>query len=121
MFAYEKLEVWQAAKNVAVKVYSATRNFPTEEKYGLISQINRAIVSVASNIAEGNSRTSLNEKAHFTEISYGSLMEVCCHFQIALELGFIGQETWTFLYKDLEQLARLLSAYRNSQLNRMTR
>jgi four helix bundle protein len=55
-FAFEKLEVWKAAKEFAVSIYKVTRSFPTEERFGLVSQMNRAAVSVASNIAEGSAR-----------------------------------------------------------------
>ena len=118
MFIYKKLEVWQLAKNLALEVYKITKKFPLEEKFGLASQLNRAAVSVVSNIAEGTSRRSYKEQAHFTEIAYGSLMEVTCQLQISKELGFVSDDSYKEMYKDLEILARRLSSLRSSQLKR---
>jgi len=75
-YSFEKIEVWQLAKQLTVIIYKLTTNFPDEEKFGLTSQLRRASVSVPSNIAEGNSKSSLKEKAYFTEIAFSSLMEV---------------------------------------------
>ena len=87
-FVFEKLEVWQLAKELAVELYGATKKFPVEERYGLVSQINRAVISVVSNIAEGASRTSKKDRAHFYQIAYSSLMEVAAQLIIAYELTF---------------------------------
>ncbi len=118
MFTYEKLEVWQLSKNVAIKIYEITKKFPSEERYGLVSQMNRAAVSVASNIAEGSSRSSFKEQAYFSEIAYGSLMEVTCQLQIAEELGLVTNEVSNSIYREIELLARKLSSFKKSQLNR---
>jgi four helix bundle protein len=71
MFSFQKLEVWQMAKKMVVDVYEMTSKFPPEERFGLTSQINRAAVSVASNIAEGSGRTSYKDQAHFTQTVEG--------------------------------------------------
>lgn len=118
MFAYEKLEVWQLAKKLTIRIYKITKLFPSDEKYVLVSQLNRASVSIASNIAEGSSRSSFKEQAHFSQMAYGSLMEISCQLEIAKELGFIDNDTWLSIYKDLELLAQKLSALRTSQLKR---
>ena len=67
-------------------------NFPKHEVYGLTSQSNRAAVSVAANIAEGVSRQSLKDQAHFSEIAYGSLMELACLFIIGRDVGVLTDE-----------------------------
>ena len=72
-FKFERLAVWQKALEYADAVYSCTEDFPTRENFGLSSQLRRAAVSVSSNIAEGNSRTSKADYARFIEIAYGSL------------------------------------------------
>ncbi len=69
-FSFEKLNVWIDAKELIKKVYRSTKKFPSEEKFGLTSQLRRASVSVASNIAEGTSRITSKDKAHFTTIAY---------------------------------------------------
>lgn len=118
MFAYEKLGVWQMAKSLIIKVYKLTRYFPDSEKFGLVSQINRAAVSVASNLAEGSGRMSYKEQAYFTQLAYSSLMEVACQLDIARELGFIEEHHWKSVAPDIEDLSYKLSALRNSQLKR---
>ncbi|MDP3028829.1 MAG: four helix bundle protein [Deltaproteobacteria bacterium] len=120
MFSYQKLDVWQMAKKLIVFIYEITRNFPQEEKYGLVSQINRAAISVASNIAEGSGRTSYKDQAHFTQTAYGSLMEIACQFEIAKDLGFIDDLQLDNILNRIVPLADKLSALRKSQLNRFT-
>jgi len=76
MFNFEKLETWHEAIAFADLVYKFTRNFPSEERFGLTNQMRRAAVSVSSNIAEGSSRSSHSDYARFVEIAAGSLFEV---------------------------------------------
>jgi len=87
------LQVWHLAKDLVKEVYRVTKGFPAGEKFGLVSQINRAVISAASNIAEGSGRTSRKDQAHFTQLAYGSLMEVACQMEISFELGFILEMT----------------------------
>lgn len=112
MFSYQKLEVWQFAKKLTIKIYKLTSNYPKSEKYGLVSQINRASVSIISNIAEGNSRSSYKEKVHFIEIAYGSLMEIACQLEISRELNFISKQQWEDVEKDILVLSKKLSSLR---------
>jgi four helix bundle protein len=112
------LTVWQIAKRLVVETYKLTRKFPSEEKFGLVSQIKRAAISVASNIAEGSSRSSYKDQAHFSQLAYGSLMEIACQFELAKELGFIGEEAWQNIYVELETPANKLSALRKSWIRR---
>ena len=90
-FSFESLEVWREARKLVVDTYNLVRKFPKEERYALGDQIRRAVVSIPSNIAEGSGRVSLKEKMHFVEIAYGSLMEVYCQLQIAVDLKFIDE------------------------------
>jgi hypothetical protein len=76
MFNFEKLEVWQEAIQFADSVYTITRTFPDEERFGLTNQMRRAAVSISSNLAEGSSRSSRPDFARFVEIATGSLFEV---------------------------------------------
>jgi four helix bundle protein len=80
--SHKKPDVYQIAMNMVKEVYKATASFPKEEKYTLISQIRRAVVSVCSNIAEGASRFSKKEKKRFYEISRSSLVEMDTHFEL---------------------------------------
>jgi len=76
MFNFEKLEVWHKAIEYADDVYTITRAFPDDERFGLTSQMRRAAVSISSNIAEGTSRHSRDDYAHFLEIATGSIFDV---------------------------------------------
>jgi four helix bundle protein len=90
MFHFEKLEVWQKAIEFADLVYSGTRSFPSDERFGLTNQMRRAAaVSISSNLAEGSSRHSKADFARFVEISTGSLFEVVSQAVIAKRQGFL--------------------------------
>jgi four helix bundle protein len=120
-FPFEKLEAWKDAKTLVLDIYKTTKSFPETEKFGLTNQINRAAVSVASNLAEGSSRTSLKDQAHFSQLAYSSLMELACQISIAQELTFVDGETCSSLRRDIEVLSKKLNALRNSQLRRASK
>lgn len=117
LFPFEKLEVWKAAKALSIKIYRLTELFPDHEKYGITSQVRRAAVSIPSNIAEGTARFSRKEQAHFTQISYSSLMELLCQLIIAEELSYITRIQLHELKDDVGNIARMLNALRKSQLS----
>jgi four helix bundle protein len=116
MFRFEKLEVWQRAIDYAGCVYEETRRFPDDERYGLISQMRRAAVSVSSNIAEGSGRTSDKDYARFVSMAYGSLMETVSQAQIAKRQGWLQANRCDELRQRADQLARMLSGLRKSLL-----
>ena len=100
MFKFQKLEIYHLAKEIVKMSYQITRKFPIEEKFALLQQMNRAAISVPSNIAEGVCRFSDKEQIHFVNISYSSLMELVCQMEITLELGYISEEEYNeFLSK----------------------
>lgn len=109
-YAFENLEVWQKSKGLVVSVYKLTSIFPQEEKFGLVSQLRRASISVCSNIAEGNTRWSRQDQARFYEISYSSLMEVLNQLILSQELGFITEEQTDNLRAELDTVSRILNA-----------
>ena len=90
--AFQDLQVWQRAIEMSVAVYRLTETFPRQEVYGLASQVQRAAVSVASNIAEGSGRLTQGEFRHFLGMAQGSNYEVQTQIAIARELGFARQE-----------------------------
>ena len=73
---YQDLEVWKKSIELVKSIYILTHNFPEDEKYGLTSQIRRAVVSIPSNIAEGSARTTTKDFSHFLAISLGSVAEL---------------------------------------------
>jgi len=113
MFRFQKLEVWKKAVFFANRVYEITNSFPTEEKYGLTSQMRRSSVSVAGNIAEGSGRVSDNDFARFLEIVYGSLMETLSHATVAQHQRFISDTDLNELMDTAEELSRMLSSFRS--------
>ncbi len=117
-FGFEKLEVYRQAKDLIKEVYRLTRSFPAEERYGLTSQIKRAALSVASNLAEGQGRLSRRDQAHFSQMAYSSLMEVLCQSDIAHELGYLGAQDLEGIRQMIESLAMKLSALHASQVDR---
>jgi len=105
---YKQLNVWQNAVDFAENIYTCTRDFPQEEKFGLIAQIRRAAISIASNIAEGSCRNTAKEFAHFIGVSSGSVAEVETQLIIANRLGFISNETLdSLLEKGTEIMKKL--------------
>lgn len=116
-FAFEKLRVWQNTREMVVIIYKITNTFPKEERYCLVDQIRRAVISVASNLAEGSSRNSSKDQAHFTTLSYSSLMEVLNQLYIACDLNYISKETLTDLKNKISEISNQLNALRKSQLN----
>ena len=116
-YSFEKLEVWHLAKELIKDIYLVTKKFPSEERFGLVSQIQRAAVSVASTIAEGNSRISRKDQGHFSQIAYGSLMEVACQLLISNELGYIDDNDHDRLRKMIESISNKLNALRKYQMS----
>lgn len=114
--SYERLRVWQTARQLVKAIYELAALFPVNERYGLSDQIRRAAVSVASNLAEGSGRTSRKEKAHFCEIAYGSLMEVSCQLVLAIDLGFLTCAETCHAQALIDDLAIRLCAFRNHLL-----
>jgi four helix bundle protein len=92
IFSYEKLNVWQKARELSVKIYKSTKDFSSEEKFGLTSQMRRAAVSISSNIAEGTGRHSFKDKARFTEIAYSSALELLNQLILSKDLEFLSDE-----------------------------
>lgn len=117
-FSFEKLEVWNLAKAFVIEIYKITKAFPAEEKYGLVAQLNRAAVSVPSMIAEGSARTSRKDQGHFSQIAYGSLMEVVCQLIISYELGYLTKPQYEGLRLRAHEISYKLNSLRNYQLGR---
>ncbi|MEA3501120.1 MAG: four helix bundle protein [Candidatus Marinimicrobia bacterium] len=116
-YSFEKLEVWVLSKEFVKNIYKITSKLPQSEKYGIINQLQRACVSVPTNLSEGSGRNSGKDKAYFTQIAYGSLMECLNLLIIANELEFIQKEYIDTMRKDIEIISKKLSNLRRYQLN----
>lgn len=116
MFNFEKLDVWQKAIDFADLVYTNTRGFPADERFGLTTQLRRGAVSISSNIAEGSSRSSKIDFARFVEIAGGSLFEVVSQSFIARRQSFLSDSDFQRIYAAAEEQSRMLSGLRRSLL-----
>ena len=114
MFNFEKLDTWHEAIAFADRVYHLTRNFPTDERFGLTHQMRRAAVSISSNIAAGCSRSSRCDYGRFVEIATGSLFEVVSQAVIGRNQGFLSEADYKTLYEAAEKQSRMLSGLRKS-------
>ncbi|MEO5942220.1 MAG: four helix bundle protein [Ferruginibacter sp.] len=106
---HQKLEVYAASKAFTLECYRFTKQLPADEKFGMISQIRRAALSVHLNIAEGASRKSIVERKRYFEISRGSIIEIDAALDIAFELKYISNYDTSALEKKTIKCFRLLS------------
>lgn len=108
--SYKELTVWQQAYALCLDVYRLTKGLPVEEKYGLVSQMRRAAVSVPSNIAEGYGRKSSREYVQSLHVAYGSLCELETQLMLASDLGMMKPKERKSALQTLGDVERLLKA-----------
>lgn len=110
---YKKLTVWVKAHELTLMVYSATKTFPSDERFGLVSQMRRAAVSIPSNIAEGCGRRSDREFAHFLNMASGSNSELEYQSTLAKDLGYVSNEVCAQIQRACSETRRMLSGFMN--------
>ena len=113
-FYYRKLNVYQLSKQLVIDIYSISKKFPASEQFGLTNQIQRAAVSIPSNIAEGMGRFSIKERIHHLEFSLGSLMEVMCQLEIAESLNYISANELTIQEGNIKEISKMLTGLRRT-------
>ena len=113
-FFYRKLKLYQHAMVLLEDVYQLTKKFPSTELHGLTNQIQRAAVSIPSNIAEGMGRFSIKDRIRFIDISNGSLMEVMCQLEIAHRLGYISDEELQIQETKIATIAKMVLGLRKN-------
>ena len=116
MHNYNNLQIWQQAMDLVEEIYKLTASFPIEEKFGMVSQMTRAAVSIPSNIAEGAGRNSDKDFAHFISIAIGSLYELNTQIVLSERLGYINQSQSQELQKKFDNLQRKSVSFK-SKLN----
>ncbi len=109
LFAFEKLKAYKYARALVRSVYKLLRKLPYDEKDALRNQLQRAVISVPSNIAEGMGRKTIKAKLQFIEYSYSSLMEVLCQLQLANDLGYISEDELNDERLHIQDTARIIS------------
>ena len=107
MHKFKELVVWQKAVDLAADIYQITKKFPKEEKFGLISQVNRCGVSIPSNIAEGAGRNTDGEYNHFLGVSVASSFELETQLIIANRLNFINENDLTNIVKKINEIQNM--------------
>lgn len=113
-------KVWQKAKILALDVYRTTNEFPVDERFGLTSQLRRASISIASNIAEGCGYGSEREFSRFLRIAAGSASEVECQIIIARELGYLDSEAEKTICSQVVEIRKMLHAFIRSLASGLT-
>ena len=114
MKSYRDLEVWQKAMDLVVMCYQTTKKFPKNEIYGLASQLQRAVVSVPANIAEGRQRQHSKEFLQHLSIAYGSLAELETNIQIAGRLNYIYEDQINKMLGITAEIGKMLNGLRRS-------
>ncbi|QDH78149.1 four helix bundle protein [Echinicola soli] len=114
MHRYKELQVWKNATELAVDIYEITEKLPKQEKFGLISQINRAVVSIPSNIAEGAGRNSNKDFDRFLGIALGSAFELDTQLIISNKLDYIEKSDYVKVSKNLETIHNMIFGLKRS-------
>lgn len=108
-FGFERLEVWIKSRLLTKKIYQVTQEFPDYEKFGMVSQLRRAVISVCSNIAEGSSRKSKKDQAHFYNIAFSSLMETLNQLIISNDLDYLDSKVLAEYRNDIHTISLMLN------------
>ena len=111
---YRDLIAWQKSMNLVEEIYLTSKSFPKDETYGLTSQIRRAAVSIPSNIAEGEGRTSPKEFLNFLSFAYGSLCEVETQILIAERLNYINSEKKVVIMAACDEIGKIINGLKKS-------
>ena len=116
IFSFEKLIVWQKTRELSKVIYKTTKNFPEDERFGLISQMRRCSISISSNIAEGTGRHSNKDKGRFTEIAYGSALELLNQAILSNDLDFLPDQDYKEIRSFITEITAMLDSLYKSQL-----
>jgi four helix bundle protein len=108
---FRNLKVWQKAHALTLAVYRGTRNFPTDERYGLTSQLRRSCASVAANIAEGCARGGDIDFARFVNVAAASASETDYHLLLARDLEYIDESAYQPLFEQISEVKRMLNSF----------
>ena len=108
--SYKNLDVYIKARQLVVQVYALLKHYPIDERFALIDQMRRAVLSVPSNIAEGMGRLSNKDQAHFLNMAYESLIEVYAQADIAHDLNYIDNEKFTQLEEQIESISKMIQS-----------
>jgi four helix bundle protein len=111
---FRGLKVWQRSHELVLAVYGETKAFPTEEKFGLVSQLRRAAASVATNIVEGHKRKTRKEYLYFLNLADSSLEETKYHLLLSRDLGYLSQSVFEKVSSRCDEVGRMLFGLQKS-------
>jgi len=109
LFSFEKLEVWQKSRILTKRLYVLTNTFPESEKFGLIPQIRRAVISVCSNITEGSARISKKDQIHFYNMAFSSLMETLNQILISNDLDYLKTKEMSEIRGEIHVISLMIN------------
>ena len=113
MHNFRKLDIWIKSVGLVTGIYRLTNTFPNHERFGLTSQMQRAAVSVPTNIAEGSAKSSNKDFARFIEISIGSLLELETELLIAFNLQYIDLDKYNTFQHQIIELQKMITGFKN--------
>lgn len=113
MNKFKNLEIWKRAVALATKIYEESSTFPETEKYGLVSQLRRCVVSIGSNIAEGAGRNTNKDFKRFLSIAYASSYELETQIIIASNLDYISSSVSKELCEEIDELQKMIYVFSN--------
>ncbi len=113
MHNFKELIVWQKARKLVKEIYLILKSFPDEEKYGIVSQIKRASISIPANIAEGAGRNTDNDFCRFLDIANGSSYELETLIILSLDLDFLKESDYNNLINEIEEIQKMIYSLRN--------
>ena len=116
VFSFEKLIAWQKSRELAKEVFKITKSFPKDEQFGMTSQMRRCSISISSNLAEGSGRSSMKDKARFTEIAFGSALELLNQLILSHDFEYITENTYTEIRQRIAEITLVIDGLHKSQL-----
>lgn len=116
IFSFEKLIAWQKARELALLIFKTSKQFPKEEVYELTSQMRRCSISIASNLAEGSGRNSPKDKARFTEIAYGSSLELLNQVILCKDFEYVNENEYVKIREKIAEVNMIIDGLYKSQI-----
>lgn len=113
-FSFERLGAWKLARQLVRETYVLLRKFPKDELFGMTDQAKRAVVSVPTNLAEGSSRSSMKERNHYYQISFGSLIELLNLMILAHDLDYITNDEYSTIRKKIHVVSIVITGLSKS-------
>ncbi len=113
MHNFRKLDIWIKSVSLVTDINRLTNSFPTQERFGLVSQMQRAAVSIPTNIAEGSAKSSNKDFTRFLKISIGSLLELETELLISFNLQYIGLEKYDIFQNQIIELQKMITGFKN--------